>query len=86
VLAVFAMVLRAQALGLETCLVSLAHKGVNASKRGKALVYMLPEDQVHAVVVPVYPDVTYRRPVPNRSSQPIGWLRRGFNEQKSDGL
>jgi nitroreductase/Pyruvate/2-oxoacid:ferredoxin oxidoreductase delta subunit len=64
ILAGFAMALMAQALGLGTCFVSLAHKGLSADKRCKALVGIAPEDHIHAVLLLGYPDVTYRRPAP----------------------
>jgi nitroreductase len=73
VLAGFAMVLMAQALGLGTCFVSLAHKGLNVSKQAKALIGLVPQDSVHAVVVLGYPDVTYRRPVPEQD-EPVRWV------------
>jgi nitroreductase len=73
VLAGFAMVLMAQTLGLGTCFVSLAHKGLSASKHCKALVGIAPEDHVHAVIVLGYPDVTYRRPAP-KPEKAIHWV------------
>jgi nitroreductase len=73
ILSGFAMVLMAQTLGLGTCFVSLAHKGLNASRRCKTLMGMAPSDQVHAVILLGYPDVTYRRPAP-RPDKTVHWV------------
>jgi hypothetical protein len=70
ILSGFAMVLMAQTLGLGTCFVSLAQKGLSAGKRCKQLVGIAPEDYIHAVIVMGYPDVIYRRPVPKSIEAP----------------
>jgi hypothetical protein len=72
VLSGYAMAMMAQALGLGTCLVSLAEMGLNASKHCKALVGIPTNDHIHAVLLLGYPDVTYRRPVP-KPEKPIHW-------------
>jgi nitroreductase len=63
-LAGYNIVLMAQTLGLGTCFVSLAQKGLNANKHYKALVGIPPEDSVNAVILMGYPDVKYHRAVP----------------------
>jgi nitroreductase len=73
ILAGFAMVLMAQTLGLGTCFVSLAHKGLSASRYGKELVGISPQDHIHAVLLLGYPDVSYRRPVP-KPEKVIHWV------------
>jgi hypothetical protein len=73
ILAGFASALMAQALGLGTCFVSLAEKGLNASKRCKALAGIPTNDHIHAVLLLGYPDVTYRRPVP-KPEKTIRWV------------
>jgi len=73
ILAGFAMVLIAQTLGLGTCFVSLAHKGLSDSKQCKALVGIAPEDHIHAVLLLGYPDVTYRRPAP-KPEKVVHWV------------
>jgi nitroreductase len=73
ILAGFAMVLMAQALGLGTCFVSLAEKGLNASRRCKALVGLAPEEMVHAVILLGYPDEVFRRPAPKPQKE-VSWI------------
>jgi nitroreductase len=73
ILAGYAMVLMAQTLGLGTCFVSLAEKGLSASKRGKALLGIGPRDHIHAVILLGYPDVTYRRPAP-KPGKAVHWV------------
>jgi len=73
ILAGFAMVLMAQALGLGTCFVSLAEKGLNASGRCKELVGLAPEEMVHAVILLGYPDELFRRPAP-KSQKEVSWI------------
>jgi hypothetical protein len=72
-LAGFAMALVAQTLGLGTCFVSLAHKGLSASRHGKELVGIAPQDYIHAVLLLGYPDVTYRRPAP-KPEKVVRWV------------
>ncbi len=68
------MVLRAQALGLGTCcFILLAHKGLSANKRCKALVGIAPQDHIHAVILLGYPDVVYHRPSP-KPEKAIHWV------------
>jgi len=73
VLAGFAMALMAQTLGLGTCFVSLAEKGLNANKHCKELVGIAPEDHIHVVLLLGYPDVTYRRPAP-KPAKIVHWV------------
>jgi nitroreductase/Pyruvate/2-oxoacid:ferredoxin oxidoreductase delta subunit len=72
-LAGFAMVLVAQTLGLGTCFVSLAHKGLSANRRCKELAGIAPQDYIHAVLLLGYPDVTYRRPTP-KPEKAVHWV------------
>jgi nitroreductase len=73
ILAGFAMVLMAQTLGLGTCFVSLAHKGLSASRHCKEMVGIAPQDHIHAVLLLGYPDVSYRRPAP-KPEKSIHWV------------
>jgi hypothetical protein len=73
ILAGFAMVMIAQTLGLGTCFVSLAHKGLSASAQCKALVGIAPKDHIHAVILLGYPEVSYRRPVP-KPERAVRWV------------
>jgi nitroreductase/NAD-dependent dihydropyrimidine dehydrogenase PreA subunit len=73
VLAGFAMALVAQTLGLGTCFVSLAEKGLSASKRCKALAGIPAQDHIHAVLLLGYPDVTYLRPTP-KPEKAVHWV------------
>ena len=73
ILAGFAMALVAQTLSLGTCFVSLAHKGLSASRHCKELVGIAPQDHIHAVLLLGYPDVSYRRPVP-KPEKVIHWV------------
>lgn len=73
ILAGFAMALMAQTLGLGTCFVSLAHKGLSASGYCKELVGIGPQDHIHAVLLLGYPDVSYRRPAP-KPEKVVHWV------------
>jgi nitroreductase len=73
-LAGFAMAMVAHTLGLGTCFVSLAHKGLSASKRCKEMVGIAPQDYIHAVLLLGYPDASYRRPVP-KPAKIVHWVQ-----------
>jgi nitroreductase len=73
VLVAYNVVLMAQALGLGTCIVTLAQNAINSSARCKAMLGLSPQDRVHAVVVMGYPAVRYRRAVP-RQAKAATWL------------
>jgi nitroreductase len=73
VLAGFAMALMAQALGLGSCFVSLAEKGLNASRRCKALAGLAPEETVHAVLLLGYPLEPFVRPAPKPAKE-VAWI------------
>jgi nitroreductase len=63
VLAAYNMVLMAESVGLGSCFVSLAQKGINSSPFLKRLLGMDSAEQVNAVIVLGYPSVQYHRPV-----------------------
>ena len=72
-LAGYAMVLMAQALGLGTCFVSLAEKGLNAGRRSKALVGLAPEANVHAVILLGFSQEPFARPAPKPIKE-VAWI------------
>ncbi len=74
VLAGYALCLAAHALGLGSCLVSLAQSAVNSSGTCKRLIGLTRHDNVHAVILVGYPDVSFLRAAP-RESVPVAEAR-----------
>ena len=74
VLAGYALCLAAQAMGLGSCLVSLAQNAVNSSVACKRLIGLTRHDNVYAVVLVGYPDVSFLRAAP-RERVPVAEAR-----------
>jgi nitroreductase/NAD-dependent dihydropyrimidine dehydrogenase PreA subunit len=72
-LAGYNMVMTAQTLGLGTCFVSLAQKGISGNEEAKELLGIDPKAAVTAVVLMGYPEITYHRAVP-KPQHDINWV------------